>query len=164
MALDNNLTIGQKLGVSPWILIDQETINRFGEVTKDPDPQHVDPEWCRQNSPWGTTIAFGFQTLSMLSHMMSSVVEHDSRRIDFHALNYGLEHVRFLTPVKAGSKIRGHFTLKDIDRRKPGQTKIVYHVEVEIEGEDKLALVADWLALAVDREGLDGIRDNASIS
>ena len=162
MTLDDSLEIGQKLGVSPWILIDQEAINRFGEVTRDPDPQHVDPEWSRENSPWGTTIAFGFQTLSMLSHMMASVMEHDNRRPDFHAFNYGLDYVRFLAPVKSGSRIRGHFTLKDIDRRKPGQTKVVYHVEVEIEGEDKPALVADWVGLAVDRGALESIKEDAS--
>jgi acyl dehydratase len=157
MEFEADEKIGKKLGVSPWLLIDQTSIDQFGDVTKDPDPQHVNPEWSKANSPWGTTIAFGFQTLSMLTHMMAGVIEYDNSQPTIHGYNYGLDYVRFMAPVKAGSRIRGHFTLKDVQQRKPGQTKVIYHVEVEIEGEDKPAMVADWVNLVTDPEGRDQI-------
>jgi len=163
MSFAADMQIGDKLGTSPWLLIDQESIDRFGDVTNDPDPQHVDPEWSKANSPWGTTNAYGFQTLSMLTNMFAEVIEYDNSRLDVHGYNYGLDYVRFMAPVKSGSRIRGHFTLKDIQERKPGQTRIIYHIEVEIEGEDKLAMVADWVSLVTDSAGREAIdTDTAS--
>jgi acyl dehydratase len=157
MSLPADIKIGDKIGTSPWLLIDQESIDRFGEATKDPDPQHLDPEWSKAHSPWGTTIAYGFQTLSMLSYLFYGVVEFDNSQLEVHGYNYGVDYARFISPVKSGSRIRGHFSLKDIQERKPGQTRYIYHVEVEIEGEDKLAMVADWVSLVTDPEGRDQI-------
>jgi len=131
--------------VSDWLTVDQETITRFGLLTRDPDPNHIDAEWATANSLFGGPIAFGFQSLSMLTFLAKSagVVPEDA----VHVINYGFDHVRFLSPVRAGKRIRGHFSFAGVKVRHHGQILITYDVEVEIEDEAKPAISAKWLAL-----------------
>ena len=136
--------IGQEIGVSPWITIDQEAIYHFAEVTGDRQFIHVDPELAAK-TPFGGTIAHGFLTLSLLSQMASHVMlVPESTRM---AANYGLDSVRFLAPVRAGKQVRGRFVLKAVEEKRPGELRFVHAVTVEIEGETKPAILADWIGL-----------------
>ena len=136
--------VGKIVGVSDWIDIDQARISAFAEVTEDHQFIHVDPEAAKA-SPFGGTIAHGFLTLSMLSRLAKgSILVLDGVRM---GVNYGFEKVRFVTPVKSGKRIRGHFTLISADTKLPGQWSFKYGVKVEIEGETKPALVAEWLTM-----------------
>lgn len=139
--------IGEEIGVSDWTQITQEQINTFAEVTDDHQFIHIDPERAAKETPFGGTIAHGFLTLSMLS----SLAADTTLVIDgiVMGINYGFEKVRFLTPVRAGRKIRGRFKLADAVERNPGQWMLKYDVTVEIEGEDKPALMAQWLTLQI---------------
>lgn len=137
--------VGQKLGVSDWILVDQDRIDRFAEATGDRQFIHVDPERARA-TPFGTTIAHGFLTASLLSAMSYSAVPAIAGAK--LAVNYGLNGLRFLAPVKSGSRVRGHFTLKDFAERSPGQWLSTLEVSVEIEGETRPALAAELLGLS----------------
>lgn len=138
--------IGQEIGVSDWIEINQARIDAFAKVTEDHQFIHVDPEAAR-HTPFGGTIAHGFLSLSMLSRMGAGV--------DFFldgvimVVNYGFEKVRMVAPVRSGKRIRGRFVLKDVVERGPKQYLVTLTATVEIEGEDKPALVADWLSLQV---------------
>ena len=136
--------VGQEIGVSDWITIDQDRINQFADVTEDHQFIHVDPQ-AAQATPFGTTIAHGFLSLSMLSKLAAdSVVALEGVRM---GVNYGFDKVRFSAPVKSGKRIRGRFTLMAADQKLPGQWSFKYAVRVEIEGEDKPALVAEWLTM-----------------
>jgi acyl dehydratase len=136
--------VGKETGVSEWITIDQERINQFADVTEDHQFIHVDPEAAKA-TPFGTTIAHGFLTLSMLSKLASgSVLILEGVKM---GVNYGFEKVRFVAPVKSGKKIRGRFTLMSADSKIPGQWTLKYSVKVEIDGETKPALVAEWLTM-----------------
>lgn len=138
---------GTKLGVSDWVVIDQEMIDDFGRVTRDPDPMHIDPEWAANNSPFGGTIAFGFLTISLLAHLLRSIHKDDLTSLEHGVnLNYGFDRVRLIAPVKVNSRVRGHFVLGD-ERADGGDRKIrKVLATVEIEGEDRPALVAEWLS------------------
>lgn len=136
--------IGQQIGTSEWITVDQERINTFADVTEDHQFIHIN-EAAAKMTPFGGTIAHGFLTLSLLSKFAEGaglVIEGVKMGV-----NYGFEKVRFLAPVPSGSKVRAHFTLKDATEKKPGQFLITYEVTVEIEGADKPALIADWLGM-----------------
>lgn len=138
--------IGTELGISPWYEIDQARINTFADVTEDHQFIHID-KVAAAKTPFGGTIAHGFLTLSMLSKMAegtSIILEGINMGI-----NYGFEKVRFINPVRSGKKIRARFMLKDAVEKNPGQYLLTYSVTVEIEGEDKPALIADWLAMQV---------------
>jgi len=127
------------------MVVAQEDINDFGRVTHDPDPNHIDPEWARKHSPFGGPIAFGFQTLSLLTCLAKSarVVPVDA----LHIVNYGFDRVRFISPIPAGAQIRGRFVIQNVQHRSQGGLRVHYAVEVELLGAGKLALAADWLAL-----------------
>lgn len=136
--------IGQQIGTSEWITVDQERITTFADVTEDHQFIHIN-EAAAKMTPFGGTIAHGFLTLSLLSKFAEGaglVIEGVKMGV-----NYGFEKVRFLAPVPSGSKVRAHFTLKDATEKKPGQFLITYEVTVEIEGADKPALIADWLGM-----------------
>ena len=136
--------VGHKIGVSEWIEISQERINQFADVTEDHQFIHIN-EQAAKMTPFGGTIAHGFLTLSMLSKLAEGpTVTLEGLKM---GVNYGFEKIRFITPVPSGAKIRGHFTLKSAEEKKPGQTQIHYDVSVEIEGkgEDSPALVAEWI-------------------
>ena len=136
--------VGKETGVSDWVVIDQERINQFADVTEDHQFIHIDPE-AAAKTPFGTTIAHGFLTLSMLSKLAAdSVIVLEGVKM---GVNYGFEKVRFVTPVKAGKNIRGRYTLMSADTKVPGQWTLKYAVKVEIEGEAKPALVAEWLTM-----------------
>lgn len=136
--------IGQPIGVSDWIEVGQDRIEQFADATDDHQFIHVDHEMAKQ-TPFGGTIAHGFLSLSLLSRMAADVMMiPDTTRM---AVNYGLDRVRFLTPVKSGKRVRGHFTLDGVEEKAPGQLLIRQTVSVEIEGEGKPALTAQWLGL-----------------
>ncbi|HET7708133.1 MAG TPA: MaoC family dehydratase [Sphingomicrobium sp.] len=136
--------VGQEVGLSDWLDVSQDRIDAFADATEDRQFIHVDPVLAAQ-TPFGGTIAHGFLSLSLLSRMAVDAMQApDGLRM---ALNYGLDRVRFLAPVKAGKRVRGRFVLDSIDERAPGQILMRHTVTVEIEGEDKPALTAQWLGL-----------------
>lgn len=136
--------VGQPVGVSDWIDVTQTRIAEFAEATEDRQFIHLDPEAAAQ-TPFGGTIAHGFLSLSLLSRMAAdAMLVPDTTRM---AVNYGLDRVRFLAPVRAGKRVRGHFTLTGADEKAAGQLLLKHDVTVEIEGEDKPALTAQWLGL-----------------
>lgn len=137
--------VGRQVGVSSWHLVDQSRINLFADVIEDHQFIHVDPERAKRLAPFGTTIAHGFLTLSLLSIMSYEavpVIEGVAMGV-----NYGFDKLRFVAPVRAGSRVRGHFTLTEARLRKPKELQSRTSVSVEIEGEEKPALVADWIGL-----------------
>lgn len=136
--------VGSEIGVSGWIAVDQEAIDAFADVTGDHQFIHVDPEAARQ-TPFGGTVAHGFLTLSLLSQMAAGVMMvPPTLRM---AVNYGFEKVRFIAPVRSGKRVRGRFVLVSIEEKRPGQYQFLHNVTVEIEGEEKPALTADWIGL-----------------
>ena len=138
--------VGQEVGISSWIVIDQARIDAFAHTTEDRQFIHVDPVAAAQ-TPFGGTIAHGFLTLSLLSTMAAEAMLVPDRLKMI--VNYGLDRVRFLAPVRSGGHIRGRFTLDSVEEKAPGQVLMRHIVTVEIEGEDKPALSAVWLALIV---------------
>lgn len=135
---------GEELGASDWLVITQNHIDKFADATLDQDPMHVDPEWCRQHGPFPTTVAFGFLSLSLITHF-----SHQARPWPegSYALNYGLDKVRFVAPVPVGSRIRGVFKFLGADPRADGGWFTRTQVSVEIEGADKPAVAAEWLGV-----------------
>jgi acyl dehydratase len=142
-----NAAVGQSEGTGDWYEITQDRINDFADVTEDHQFIHVDPKQAAELSPWGVTIAHGFLTLSLLTHLSSSI-EQPAERYDglVMGINYGFEKVRFINPVKVGAKIRVASVLAAVDRKDPNTLQITQTMTVEIEGEDKPALVADWIS------------------
>jgi acyl dehydratase len=135
---------GGDIGISPWITVTQDDIDPFAAVTRDPDPMHVDPRWCAEHGPFPTTVAFGFLTMSLITHL-----SHSARKWPegVYALNLGFDRLRFITPVPVGSRIRGRFSLADASLRDDGSVRTVTAVEVEIEGHDRPALAGSWLGV-----------------
>lgn len=138
--------IGKDLGHSEWVTIDQGRIDRFAEVTLDDQYIHTDPERAAQ-TPFGTTIAHGFLTLSLMSHLVQQVSLGVENMV--MGINYGCESVRFLTPVKVNSRIRANVRVANVQEKSPTRHLITSDVTMEIENEDKPALVAQWLTLLV---------------
>jgi acyl dehydratase len=138
--------VGHELGISPWFLIDQERVDRFAEVTLDDQFLHVDPERARA-TPFGGTIAHGFLTLALLTPLCLPFIPELANRA--LVVNYGFDKVRFVSPVRVGKRIRGVAKLGAVEERKPGNVMIRVDVTVEIEGEDKPALVAEWLSMHI---------------
>jgi acyl dehydratase len=136
--------VGSEVGISDWILVDQARIDAFAEDTEDRQFIHVDPVGAAQ-SPFGGTIAHGFLTLSLLSRMAAdAMLRPENIKM---GVNYGFEKVRFLAPVRAGKRVRGRFVLASFEEKRPGQYQFTHQVSVEIEGEDKPALIADWIGM-----------------
>jgi acyl dehydratase len=138
--------IGEEVGVSGWLTIDQARIDAFADATEDRQFIHVDPEAAAQ-TPFGGTIAHGFLTLSLLSRLAAEATLLPERLK--MVVNYGLDRVRFLAPVKSGSRVRGRFVLDSVEEKAPGQWLMRHIVTVEIEGGDKPALTAVWLTLLI---------------
>ncbi|WP_431202741.1 MaoC family dehydratase [Bradyrhizobium betae] len=136
--------VGKEIGVSSWYLIDQPRIDTYADVTEDHQFIHVDPERAKE-SAFGTTIAHGFLTMSMMSVMSYEVMPAIAGTT--MGVNYGFDKLRFISPVRSGKRIRGRFVLAEAKLRKPNELQSRTNVTVEIEGEDKPALVADWLGL-----------------
>ena len=136
--------IGEEVGVSSWIVVDQARIDAFAEATDDRQFIHVDPHGAA-DTPFGGTIAHGFLSLSLLSRMGAEamILPYEVKMV----VNYGLNRVRFLAPVKAGSRVRGRFRLDSVEEKAAGQILMLHSVTVEIEGIEKPALTAEWLGL-----------------
>lgn len=133
--------VGREVATSDWLEVSQGRINEFAEATEDRQWIHVDPERAARESPFKETIAHGFLTLSLLSELMKRAVSVGGLRM---GLNYGLNRVRFVSPVPAGSRIRGRFTLAGLEEIKGG-AQATWNVTVEREGGDKPCCAAEWL-------------------
>ncbi|EEB77368.1 MAG: MaoC family dehydratase [Halioglobus sp.] len=138
--------IGTKFEPGDWIEVTQDRINTFADCTEDHQFIHVDEE-AAKNTPFGTTIAHGFLTLSLLSKMIegNGVVPENT----VMGLNYGFDKVRFLAPVASGKRVRCHSEVLNVDRKDDNRFLIKQGVSVEIEGEDTPALVAEWLSMVI---------------
>ncbi len=142
--------LGQPEGTGEWIEIDQARIQAFADVTEDQQFIHVDPELCKTLSPWGVPIAHGFLTLSLLTKLAESVPQPAERLEGIvMGVNYGFEKVRFVNPVKVGSRIRASAVLTDVQAKDPNTLQVTKTYTVEIDGESKPALVADWITRLV---------------
>ncbi|MCF6367810.1 MaoC family dehydratase [Rhizobium halophilum] len=137
--------VGQVLGISNWITVDQQMIDKFADATLDHQFIHVDPARAAAESPFGGTIAHGFLTLSLLSAMNFGCLP--KIREQTMGLNYGFDKIRFMSPVRCGARVRGHFTLSDCRFRGAGMLMTTYDVSVEIENEKKPALTANWTTI-----------------
>ena len=132
--------VGEEVAVSPWIEIGQERIDTFARAIEDFQWIHVDPVRAR-NSPFGGTIAHGFLTLSLLSHLSEMTFSFSDRKM---GVNYGLNRVRFTSPVPSGARVRARFTLANYEPL-DGGVQVTWNTVVEIDGSDKPALVAEWI-------------------
>ncbi|MDA9424741.1 MULTISPECIES: MaoC family dehydratase [Bradyrhizobium] len=137
--------VGKEIGVSSWHLIDQPRIDTYADVIEDHQFIHVDPERAKKETAFGSTIAHGFLTMSLLSIMSYEVMPVIAGTT--MGVNYGFDRLRFISPVRSGKRVRGRFVLAEAKLRKPNELQSRTNVTVEIEGEDKPALVADWLGL-----------------
>lgn len=135
---------GETLGTSEWVLVDQEMINKFADATGDHQFIHINEEMAKM-TPFGGTIAHGFLTLSLFPLLMA---KSDCPRVEGvkMGVNYGGNKVRFLAPVRSGKRVRGHFKLLELEEKRPGQWQQTLEFSVEIEGEDKPALIAEWIS------------------
>jgi acyl dehydratase len=133
--------VGQEVVVSDWLEVTQERINQFADATGDHQWIHVDVERARRESPFGTTIAHGFLTLSLLSHFLNNSLEFGNSKM---GVNYGCNRLRFTAPVKAGSRLRARFKLKEFQRIQGG-VQMIWDVAMECEGQEKPVLVAEWV-------------------
>lgn len=138
--------VGQEIGTSDWYQVDQERINQFADVTEDHQFIHLDAE-AAAKTPFGGTIAHGFLTLSLMTRLAEGVLPV-LQGVKM-GVNYGFDKVRFMNPVRSGRSIRGVFSLMSANERAPGQWLLQYGVKVEIEGEEKPALMAEWLSMQV---------------
>ena len=140
--------LGQEIGTSSWITMDQQRIAEFAHCTEDHQWIHVDVERARRESPFGGTVAHGFLTLSLLA---ATALEVLLQRVEVkQAVNYGLEKVRFLAPVRAGKRVRNHVKVTGVEDKGNGRVLLTTENTFEIEGEDKPALVALFLAMLIN--------------
>jgi len=137
--------VGQELGVSDWITIDQKQIDAFAHATNDHQFIHVDPERAKRETPFGGTIAHGFLSLSVLSGLAYEAMPTLNGAA--MSVNYGFDKIRFLTPVRAGKRVRARFVLTEVNVKSPQEMLARTNTTLEIEGEPKPALIADWLGL-----------------
>ena len=133
--------LGEELAVTPWFEVSQERIDRFADATEDHQWIHVDRERAQRESPYGATIAHGFLTLSLLSRFMREALEVGGLRM---AVNYGLNRVRFPSPVRSGSRVRARIVLKSV-RDLPEAVEATYSATIESERSEKPCCVAEWL-------------------
>lgn len=139
--------IGEQVGLSPWVLIDQARIDAFAQVTADEQFIHTDPIRAKAETSFGGTIAHGFLTLSMASRFAIDTIENLPGQI--MNLNYGFDRVRFITPVPSKSYIRGRFILEHLEKKSTIHLKVVMSLTIEIKGHKKPALLANWINVAV---------------
>ena len=142
--------VGSELGVSDWMVVDQERINEFADCTGDRQWIHVDVDRARRESPFGGPVAHGYLTLSLIGPLSLDVgvVPSDAAA----GFNYGLDKVRFLAPVPAGGRVRLRIVLDNVEEKNDGQLLVMTRNTIEIENSDKPALIADALALLVPRK------------
>ena len=136
--------VGQNIGTSEWVLVDQDMINKFADATGDHQFIHIDEEKAKL-TPFGGTIAHGFLTLSLIPMLGART---DGPRIEGvkMGVNYGGNKVRFLAPVRSGKRVRSHVKLLELDEKRPGQWQQTNEITIEIEGEEKPALIAEWIS------------------
>jgi acyl dehydratase len=132
---------GEEIGVSDWMDVDQERVDTFAQVTGDQQWIHVDVERAKRESPFGGPVAHGYLTLSLLSKFALECIQVEGIKL---AVNYGLNRVRFASPVRVGSRIRARFVLGGVDDIEGG-AQLVWRATVEIEGNDKPACVAEMV-------------------
>ena len=144
---DAKTKIGTEVGVSNWITVDQEMIDKFATVTHDEQWIHIDPERAAAETPFGGAIAHGFLTLSLASRFAYDCFNMLPGQV--MGINYGMNKLRFLKPVVAGSRLRGRFTLQEVATKGPKNMLRTNLLTIEIEGEETPALIAEWLGLAV---------------
>jgi acyl dehydratase len=137
---------GTRFEPGDWVEISQDRINAFADCTEDHQFIHVDQEKAAQ-TPFGGTIAHGFLTLSMLVKMVENNGVYPENLV--MGINYGFDKIRFLTPVRAGKRVRAHVTITEVDRKDDNRFLVKQSVSVEIEGEENPALVADWLSMVI---------------
>lgn len=142
--------IGTEVGVSNWITVDQKMIDDFAKTTFDEQWIHVDPERAARETPFGGAIAHGFLTLSLASRFAYDCFDMLPGQV--MGINYGMNKLRFLMPVLAGSRLRGRFTLQDVTARNETDMLRTNLLTIEIEGQETPALVAEWLGLAVFKD------------
>jgi len=133
--------VGTEVAVSDWIAVSQERIDGFADATEDHQWIHIDRERAARESPYRTTVAHGFLTLSLLPHLLGQAIDIEGSRL---GINYGLNRLRFTGPVPAGSRVRARFRLAALEGI-PGGVQITWNVTVEREGEAKPVLVAEWI-------------------
>lgn len=146
---------GDEVGTSPWVTVTQQMIDGFGAVTLDPDPMHIDPVWAQENGPFGGSIAFGFLTISLLTHLLHSALGSSPDRAPHgsgYYLNYGFDRLRLVSPVRAGSKVRGVFRIANVTHDERQRLVTTFDCKIEIEGEERPALIATWLTVWVPPE------------
>lgn len=141
---ESEAAVGTEIGVSEWVEITQDRINRFAEATCDEQWIHVDQHRAKQELPGGKTIAHGLLSLSLAPMFIRSVMDLKGLR---NALNYGADRIRYLSPVPAGSRIRGRISIAEAEDVPPDGVKVNYHTVIEIEGGQRPASVADLIAL-----------------
>ena len=136
--------VGTSLGSSDWVLVDQDMINKFADATGDHQFIHIDEEKAKL-TPFGGTIAHGFLTLSLIPMLGAKT---DAPKIEGvkMGVNYGGNKTRFIAPVRAGKRIRGHWKLIEMVEKRPGQWQQTCEITIEIEGEEKPALIAEWIS------------------
>ncbi len=139
--------IGAEIGVSQWHVVTQDMIDGFADVTGDHQFIHVDPERAKKETPFGGTIAHGYLMLSLLAPMGYEALPPINGVA--HRINYGLDKVRFLTPVKPGSRVRARYKLREVTERGEKEFLLKNEVTVEIEGAEKPALYAESLTMIV---------------
>ncbi|MFL9916258.1 MaoC family dehydratase [Paraburkholderia fungorum] len=139
--------VGRELGLSEWVVVDQARIDAFAQCTGDRQWIHVDVERAKRESPYGGTIAHGYLTLSLLAALAIEIglIPEDASA----GLNYGLDKVRFMTPVKAGARVRNRASLVSVEKKGGGRVIVKTMNELQIEGEAKPALIAETLAMLV---------------
>ncbi|MEL6449851.1 MAG: MaoC family dehydratase [Pseudomonadota bacterium] len=144
--------VGQEVGVSRWITVDQPMIDQFAATTQDDQWIHTDPARAARDTPFGGTIAHGFLTLSLASRFAYDCFDLLPGQV--MGINYGFDRIRFLAPVPAGSRLRGRFVLSDATQRSAREVMRRMALTIEMDGHDTPALVADWLNLAVFADGM----------
>ncbi len=144
---DLRAAVGTEIGLSEWRTVSQDMINRFADATDDHQFLHVDPERAAAETPFGGTIAHGFLTVSLLSTLAYEALPMIEGAT--MGINYGFDKLRFMSPVKAGARVRARFKLADLEIRPSGRVMNTYEVALEVEGLIKPALVATWLTMAM---------------
>jgi len=140
---------GSEPRVTDWLTVDQALMNRFAEATLDPDWMHIDPERARREGPFDGTIAFGFWTISMLTYFNRSLIGEEYPEGVLYGFNYGFDRVRLMAPIPVGSRIRDHIQLLDAVEKGGGRILVKTEHSLEIEGEERPAMVAEWLFMLV---------------
>ncbi len=137
--------LGEEPRVSDWLTVSQDLMNRFSEATLDPDWMHIDPARAKTESPFGQTIAFGFWTMSMMSYFHRKTTGREYPEGALYGFNYGFDRVRLMAPIPVGKRVRNHSRFLGVEDRGEGRFLVKTENRVEIEGEDKPAMIAEWL-------------------